>query len=48
MLPVFLCLIGTRTNAVDKLFIDWFGPRGLITIVFAVLALDEKLPVTTQ
>ena len=28
----------------DKLFIGWFGPRGLATIVFAVLVLDEKLP----
>src|SRR6516162_6917160 len=44
MLPVFLCLIGTRTSASDKLFIGWFGPRGLATIVFAVLVLDEKLP----
>jgi hypothetical protein len=25
-------------------FIGWFGPRGLATIVFAVLVLDEKLP----
>ena len=44
MLPVFLCLIGTRTSASDKLFIGWFGPRGLATIVFAVLVLDAKLP----
>jgi len=44
MLPVFLCLLGTRTSAADKLFIGWFGPRGLATIVFAVLVLDEKLP----
>jgi sodium/hydrogen antiporter len=44
MLPVFLCLIGTRTSAADKLFIGWFGPRGLATIVFAVLVLDVKLP----
>ena len=28
----------------DKLFIGWFGPRGLAAIVFAVLVLDEKLP----
>ena len=28
----------------DKLFMGWFGPRGLATIVFAVLVLDEKLP----
>ncbi len=44
MLPVFLCLIGTKTSVADKLFIGWFGPRGLATIVFAVLVLDEKLP----
>jgi len=44
MLPVFLCLIGTRTSASDKLFIGWFGPRGLATIVFAILVLDANLP----
>jgi len=33
MLPLFVCLIGTRTNVADKLFIGWFGPRGLATIV---------------
>jgi NhaP-type Na+/H+ or K+/H+ antiporter len=44
MLPVFLCLIGTRTSTADKLFIGWFGPRGLATIVFAVLVFDENLP----
>src|SRR5215472_9138002 len=44
MLPVFLCLIGTRTSTSDKLFIGWFGPRGLATIVFGILVLDEKLP----
>jgi len=44
MLPVFLCLIGTKTSVADKLFIGWFGPRGLATIVFAVLVLDEHLP----
>jgi len=44
MLPVFVCLIGTRASTADKLFIGWFGPRGLATIVFAVLILDQKLP----
>lgn len=44
MLPVFLSLIGTRTKVADKLFIGWFGPRGLATIVFAILVLDAKLP----
>jgi len=44
MLQVFLCLTGTKTSVADKLFIGWFGPRGLATIVFAVLVLDEKVP----
>ena len=44
MPPVFLCLIGTRTSTTDKLFIGWSGPRGLATIVFAILVLDAKLP----
>lgn len=42
MLPVFLCLVGTRTSVAERLFIGWFGPRG--TIVFAVFVFDEKLP----
>jgi NhaP-type Na+/H+ or K+/H+ antiporter len=44
MLPIFLCLIGTRTRVADELFSGWFRPRGLATIVFAVLVLEEKLP----
>jgi sodium/hydrogen antiporter len=44
MLPVYLCLIGTRLNRADKLSIGWFGPHGLATIVFAILVLDAKLP----
>jgi len=37
MLPVYLCLIGTRVGTTDRLFIGWFAPRGVATIVFAVL-----------
>jgi sodium/hydrogen antiporter len=42
--PVLLCLAGTGMRAADKLFIAWFGPRGLATIVFGVIVLNEKLP----
>jgi sodium/hydrogen antiporter len=28
----------------DKLFVAWFGPRGLATIVFGVIVFNEKLP----
>ena len=44
MLPVFLVLVGTKLRTDEKLFIGWFGPRGLATIVFAVIVLNEHLP----
>jgi NhaP-type Na+/H+ or K+/H+ antiporter len=44
MLPVFLVLIGLRVNTESKLFIGWFGPRGLASIVFAVIVLNANLP----
>ena len=37
MLPVWLCLTGTGVDARDRLFIGWFGPRGLASIVFGVM-----------
>jgi NhaP-type Na+/H+ or K+/H+ antiporter len=44
MLPVFLALAGAGLRANEKLFIGWFGPRGLASIVFAVIVFDEHLP----
>lgn len=44
MLPVWLCLAGTALRPGDKLFIGWFGPRGLASIVFGILILDADLP----
>lgn len=44
MLPVFLCLRGTGLDSAGKLFIGWFGPRGLASIVFAIIVFDEQLP----
>lgn len=43
MLPVFLCLGRMRIPAAEKLFIGWFGPRGLASIVFAVIVMDANL-----
>jgi NhaP-type Na+/H+ or K+/H+ antiporter len=40
MLPVFLCLLGTSLSTGTRLFIGWFGPRGLASIVFAVIVFD--------
>ena len=44
MLPVFLVLFGTKLRTDEKLFVGWFGPRGLATIVFAVIVVNENLP----
>jgi NhaP-type Na+/H+ or K+/H+ antiporter len=44
MLPVYLSLRGTAVTAVDRLFIGWFGPRGLASIVFGVLIVSAGLP----
>ncbi len=44
MLPVFVSLTGLRVNTEGKLFIGWFGPRGLGSIVFAVIVVNANLP----
>ena len=44
MVPVFLTLAGMNLRADEKLFMGWFGPRGLASIVFAVIVLNKHLP----
>ena len=44
MLPIFLSLTGTGESTSSKLFLGWFGPRGLASIVFAVIVLNEGVP----
>ena len=41
MLPVALALLGTGLSGRSVLFMGWFGPRGLASIVFALLAIEE-------
>jgi NhaP-type Na+/H+ or K+/H+ antiporter len=43
MLPVFISLLGTSLDSETRLFIGWFGPRGLATVVFAVMIMDSNL-----
>ena len=40
MVPVALSLVGSRLAFPTVAFIGWFGPRGLASIVFGILALD--------
>ncbi len=44
MLPVFISLTGTGMSTEGKLFAGWFGPRGLASIVFAIIVVNAKLP----
>ena len=44
MLPVFLVTGGMGLGIGDRLFVGWFGPRGMATIVFAVMVLERDLP----
>jgi sodium/hydrogen antiporter len=41
MVPVALTLIGAGFGRTAVLFIGWFGPRGLASVVFALLAIEE-------
>ncbi|MDR3747892.1 MAG: cation:proton antiporter [Acidobacteriota bacterium] len=43
MLPVALALIGTRLSAASVLFMGWFGPRGLASIVLGLVYLEQEL-----
>ncbi len=44
MLPVYASLIGTGETHASKLFLGWFGPRGLASIVFTVIVMDSGMP----
>ena len=44
MLPVFLTLTGMGVSTEGKLFMGWFGPRGLASIVFAVIVVNANVP----
>jgi NhaP-type Na+/H+ or K+/H+ antiporter len=44
MLPVFLSLTGMGVSTEGKLFMGWFGPRGLASIVFAVIVVNTNVP----
>jgi NhaP-type Na+/H+ or K+/H+ antiporter len=41
MLPVALALLGTHLRGVSVLFIGWFGPRGLASIVLGLVVVAE-------
>ena len=44
MLPIVLSLAGSGVSMPEKLFLGWFGPRGLASIVFGIIVINEHLP----
>jgi sodium/hydrogen antiporter len=42
MLPVAIAMLGSRARAPTLGFLGWFGPRGLASIVFAVIVIEES------
>jgi sodium/hydrogen antiporter len=41
MLPAAIAMIGTHARTPTLGFVGWFGPRGLASIVFAVIVIEE-------
>jgi NhaP-type Na+/H+ or K+/H+ antiporter len=48
MVPVAVACLGARFDRGTILFIGWFGPRGLASLVFALLALEDLGPEADQ
>jgi sodium/hydrogen antiporter len=44
LVPVAISLVGSRFGRPTHLFMGWFGPRGLASIVFGLLVAEEALP----
>jgi NhaP-type Na+/H+ or K+/H+ antiporter len=48
MLPVALALTGSGFDKATIAFIGWFGPRGLASVVFGLIAVDGLTPSDAQ
>ena len=49
MVPVAIALLGSHARAPTVLFLGWFGPRGLASIVFGVVVVEAAgLPHTSE
>jgi NhaP-type Na+/H+ or K+/H+ antiporter len=44
MVPVALALVGSGLDRITVTFIGWFGPRGLASVVFGLIAYDSLDP----
>jgi sodium/hydrogen antiporter len=42
-LAVWIALTGTDTDAPTRLFMGWFGPKGVASMTFALIVLDQNI-----
>jgi NhaP-type Na+/H+ or K+/H+ antiporter len=42
LLPVALSLLGTKLQPASVLFVGWFGPRGLASIILGLVYLEKQ------
>ncbi len=42
-LAVWIALLGTRTDTATRLFMGWFGPKGVASMTFALIVLDRQI-----
>lgn len=47
-LAVWVALAGTSLDGPTRLFMGWFGPKGIATMTFSLLVLDEHVPNGTR
>ena len=43
-LSVAIAMFGAKVRSITSIFLGWFGPRGLASIVFGIIVLGENLP----
>ena len=44
IVPIVLSLVGSGESVSSRLFLGWFGPRGLASIVFAIIVINSGVP----
>jgi len=44
VVPIFLSLAGSGESVSSRLFLGWFGPRGLASIIFAIIVINAEVP----
>ena len=40
---VFTALVGTSTDTATRAFMSWFGPKGVATMTFSLLVLNDRI-----